>query len=76
MVDDQTGPRFAELLKDARAAVDHVEQAQKLYARGDTQAAANVIGLTPYKLNQALSDVDGLLKYWSTQGVEPGSTEA
>ncbi|MEU8631434.1 hypothetical protein AB0C38_04635 [Amycolatopsis sp. NPDC048633] len=73
MANDETAPRLSELLKDARAAVEHIEEARKHYAAGNQQAAVDVVALTPYKLNQALGDIDELLKYWSGRGIVPGA---
>lgn len=42
-------PRFAEVVKEARALMEGVEEAQGHFRAGDLQAAADILALTHYK---------------------------
>jgi len=43
-------PRFSETLKEARAILDHAEEAQSHLAAGDLTAAWQVLSLSHYKV--------------------------
>jgi len=64
-------PYFTEFVATARTALDHAEQAAEHYAKGDVQAACNVVNVMHYKTGE-LEDLRlGLVRDFEQQGVSP-----
>jgi uncharacterized protein YutE (UPF0331/DUF86 family) len=63
---------IAEFQKDASKAAEYAREAAEHAAKGDLQAACDVIALSHYPLGQAEDDRENLLKLLSEQGFTPG----
>lgn len=70
---EELAARISEFASDARKIVEHANEAAEHLKRGDFKAVAEVIGISHYKIGAASSDRDGIMKFLSEHGIEPGT---
>lgn len=61
-----------EAVKEARAILEHAEEAVRLFNSGDSQAAAEIVALSHYKVSAYNHCKNDLLERFEDLGIVPG----
>jgi hypothetical protein len=69
---DELMARLLEFAKDARALLEHAEEAIEHATRADLKATADIVAVSHYKLDQVSTDRKDILEYLGDKGVTPG----
>ena len=65
-----------EFVRDARALLDHAEEAAEHLAAGDPRAACSAVAISHYKIGQVGEDRRNLLERFALEGIQPGFDDA
>jgi hypothetical protein len=66
-------PRLHEIVKEARAILEHAQEAVQHFRDGDLKAVSQILSLSDYKVGAYVHCKNEMLKRLAEDGVTPGS---